>query len=187
MDEARALAVLDLVRRPPADFLEQHLEDLVFPLRDYFLRNTVIAPLFRSRSKRLLQMAEAAEALGMVFSPYRADAAAGLQKDTLLDLLSSYEAELAYCRLRISGSFNPHLIASEAERAIAIQEAYESGILVFSEGLEAQAEVRAADQYDSGRFVLHLKSGDQNAIEQALSHERGRIMALGARAGRSQK
>ena len=61
MEISQVLNILQLTEMPPSDVLENLVEDEVFHLRDYFLRNPVVKQLYVARIRKLNKLLEIQE------------------------------------------------------------------------------------------------------------------------------
>lgn len=61
MEISQVLNTLQLTEIPPKDVLEEIVEDHIFQLRDYFLRNPVVKQLYAARIRKLNRLFEIQE------------------------------------------------------------------------------------------------------------------------------
>lgn len=193
MDVKSALLHLELTSQPPVDVLEELVEDRCFELRDYFLRNPVIAELYESRIRRLERIAEAAEALGLQLAAHPSETTSTVAFDgaSLSELLRRFEEEQALVRTRMSTTLNPLALASIARAMIEVQGLYEDAFFSSTHRFGVQEDaVKASDHLDSGRLLqcmrLHgepIPLATSEAVRM-IESERRRISDRRARAHR---
>lgn len=187
------MGVLDLVEAPPAEELAELLEEQVFGIRDYFIRNAVVPELYHSRIRRLHRLKEAGEALGHRYDDAAAKVYENLSNHALLtDLLRDFERTMALLRQAISSTLHPVEIGALAGRMVDVQLTYEEAFYTLTQGMSfSETEVRATDHADTGRLLHLLSTNDGvSSSEQAtselkmlLSRERLRINARRVRSG----
>jgi len=103
------------------------LEDKLFPLKDYFLRNDPLGPTYKSRIKQLERLGLAAQALGLELSNLNEPIETDLKtKDSTLlsQFLLEYGDSLAALRKTISKSNDPFSIQNSAKKMLAIHGVY---------------------------------------------------------------
>lgn len=179
-EEARELIGVD--EESPFDELQDALEMQCFPLRDYFLRNPVIIPLYRSRIRKLIQLAEAGFSLKLL-----SDADTALKQNAVVqqfhsssiaELIRSYEAMRGQILLKMSQGLNPLHIAQKAEELCKLEENYMNEFLALSAELEASDEVvKASERPDPGDFLYALEN-DKLRGDEMIGKEKKRIMQL---------
>lgn len=167
------------------EVFEELLEELVFEVREYFLRQPVITELYRSRIRKLQQLNEAAETLGFpeqgddvdlpeVFF----DNAKAL--DATFDLHQQKVSEL---RLLMSATLKPQALSMLALRLTEVQDAYESHLMKLTSSFVTEdGHIKANEATDSGRLAYLLKHSTDE-FNQAIARERRRILLIHERRG----
>lgn len=177
-NEQTALAVLDLAKLPPAEALEDLIDELVFEKRGYFLQQAVIPKLFESRVGRLLQIKGASDFLLEIETDFSQEPKReewSHQADDLESLLQAQVEVLQACRLAISQSLSIPLIAEKALEMSAYQRSFEQVFydLVSAMNLPNQAAPLQSDQLDLGKALYKLHHSI--SIDDELSKELARI------------
>lgn len=185
MTEAQALAILSLTQQveDPQE-LSDHIVELVFPIREFFLRQPIISVLFQSRIHRLEKIAEAAKYFRLTFSTVSENYSlqAFQTNDPLEFLLSSYEEQLSDLRLLAASTFDPLLLSAIATKMIILQLKFEDQFLELTTHLSPlKEEVKAAEAMDTGRVLFRLKREGTSAVQSELARERQRILLLRSR------
>lgn len=180
MNEAMALDYLGLEDQPnDKETLVDALEMKVFELRNYFLQNPVVIPLVRSKMKRLQLLEDAANVFALSPKATPNSPQPELSSENLIDLLTSYEANLMRIRLYISQSLSPKHVIEGANRLIQLQDEFEPVFLDLTADQNTSSdEVKAAQSLDTAALLKALKSEDALASEALISKERKRIVTL---------
>lgn len=179
MTEATALHILQLDRIPPVDDLSEIVDEQLFELRDYFLRNPIIRELYENRIARMARIAEAASILGLEFKPRKLPLLhpVNFEVSELAELLRRFEQALAQARLVLASTLDPEVLRHTCKEMIAFQEAFEASFMqLTSEVAPSEGEVRAAEHIDTGRLLRALSSGYRPDAELLISKERKRIL-----------
>ncbi|WP_306640072.1 hypothetical protein [Sanyastnella coralliicola] len=173
----QALDLLDLERKPEdPDIIEELIEEAVFPLREYFLRNPVVPVLYRSRLARIKQLQAAGESLGLSTSKSTPlTTSKDFSESDLAELLRAFEAALSQARLQVAQHLNPSALVASVEQMIAIQESFEHAFLrVTAHFASAESNILAADVVDTGKLLMLLQHEDPSSTE-LIEKERKRI------------
>jgi hypothetical protein len=184
MNTSTALAIYDLIAVPPHEVMGELIDSACFTIRDYFLRNPVVAEVYAARSKRLLRYREAAEVLQYNFSEQRQYPLNALTSSlTLEDLLRAFDRAIAAERQYMATTLHPDELIALAGRMVTIQQAYEQNFMALTGVYPTSAfEVKAADQLDTGRTLLLLREDARSkAVLDCIAKERKRIATLNAR------
>lgn len=184
MNREMALNVFDFELMPPIDVVEETLEEHVFSLRDFFLRQAIVPEVYRTRIQRLQRLHDAAVVLGLELTNAPAHGFKGfsLPNGRMETLLHVYAEALNSVRLQMTQSLHPLSVAQGAEDLVRIQIDFEDRFDLLNEDIPPQdTPVKAADVLDVGRLLLHLASGDVEASTAIISRERQRIKARRAR------
>lgn len=184
MNEANALLLLGFSSRPSADELPDLIEEKVFEVRTYFLRQPVVPELFRSRIRKLNQLAEASAHLGLSFERHLDINLSNLAQTDLLPLLNSYSAEMSMLKLRVASTLNPKELSHLAEVMVAYQIQFEDLFFELTETHPLKEEtVNAAAAMDVGELLFEMKKENTDTIQALISKERTRIAARQTRMG----
>lgn len=178
MNEANALLLLGFSSRPSADELPDLIEEKVFEVRTYFLRQPVVPELFRSRIRKLNQLAEAAAHLGLSFEPQLNKTTPQLTQTDLLSVLTGYSAEMSMLKLHVASTLNPKELAHLAEVMVTFQIQFEDLFFELTKDYPLTDEVvNAAAAMDAGELLFELKKENTPAVQTLISKERNRIAA----------
>ncbi len=186
VSEIEALATLG-VEKNDSEALSERLEDLVFPIRDYFLRNPVIIPLYKSRINKLLNIHTAAFSLQLLptsktFEILKSQVSslkfqAGTA-DSNIELFRTIEEHRSGFRLKIAQTMIPAEIAYLALELCELEQAYMLEFLRLNTLLEASTnQVKASEFPDFGELIFELKSQSNPSLEM-LAKEKARILLI---------
>ncbi len=190
MNEASALQVFDLAEVPPLDVLEEIIEDAVFEVREYFLRNPVIPELYESRIRRLRLIDEASKSLGLKapqvdldFQKFEFE-----QLSDLIEVIRLHEEQLTSLRFGLSASLDPNVVSSHASEMIAAQISYEEHFFTLTEvfGI-SEDSVKASEHVDTGKLLFMLRSASRPDVAPIIKRERKRIKDAHERRHRQRK
>ncbi|MFT4779326.1 MAG: hypothetical protein ACJAU0_001818 [Flavobacteriales bacterium] len=182
MNEAHALLLLGFSSKPDASELPDLMEEKVFEIRTYFLRQPVVPELFRSRIRKLTQLAEAASLLGLNYEAMQDPLASSAQTQELIPLLNACSVQMADLKLSISSTLNPTAIATLAGAMVAYQIQFEDVFFELTAGYpRSEEKVNAADALDVGELLFEHKKQNSARIQELISKERIRISARKAR------
>lgn len=179
MTEETALHILQLDRTPPLEDLFDIVDEQLFELRDYFLRNPVVRELYESRMARITRIAEAAAVFRLHFETQSETSLQPFTPSTseLTELLREFEQSLAQARLVLASSLHPQILCRTCEHMIDVQEAFEAAFMQLTTPIPPfDGAVRAAEHVDTGRLLQLLISGYRPDAEQLISKERRRIL-----------
>lgn len=187
MEESRVKLILNLEKIPPKDVLTEILEEEIFPIRNYFLRNPVIKVLFKSRIRKLLQYQE-------IETKYIGEKAHAdlkeLEKDNTIvggdfrELFRSFELKMSKLKVRMSSEMAPGRVAILAQEMIDVQEAFELNFVSIydqwehSQKIKNDITVKAADQISTGKALRLLTGKVSPELIQMISNEYVRIKSL---------
>lgn len=183
VSESEALATLGVDQNDP-EVLSDRVEEMVFPLRDYFLRNPVIIPLYKSRINRLLNIQTAALSLKILSSKNQLEnqcSAVNIWPESFnshIELFRKVEAIRAEIRLKMAQTLVPAEIASWANELCVLETAYMDSFLMLNSDLVASTEqVKASEFPDFGELIFELNSQSDLGAEM-LSKEKSRILLI---------
>ncbi len=177
------LQVLDLEKMPPADILEEIVEEKIFELRDYFLRNPVVPVLYNSRLRRLKSLAEIQLELSSKNNPETLSLEfPSLDSSSLTALIKSYQSGLAVQRTFLAQTLNAQRIKQIVQEIISFQKQFEQHFaqLIKTEHPEIEPleeQVKQADQLDTGVVLFKLKTKPEEALS-LLRKEYSRILLI---------
>ena len=182
----QALDLLDLERLPEEkDVLHDLIEEAVFPIREYFLRQPVVAVLFRSRIARIQQLQEASRTFELTYAEPEPLANITFDQRELPALLRAYESEMSQARLEVARHLSPPQVIQAAQHMVSVQSAFEVSFLsVTAEFASAEADILAAQLLDTGK-ALRLLSEAPQEVQSLIENERKRIALIHARARQS--
>ena len=185
MDRKEAYSYLDITEDADQDTVQDVLDEKVFTLRDYLLRNAPVRQLVLSRKARFEHLSLAAEALGLEASTLPHETSEDQQEpESLIEVLRQYESSLASVRQQIASTFSPWKLAACCDRMVKVQEQYEGRYLRAVTEFEEQEgsdvpELKTGEQPDSGKLIKTLiafASGEAEKAELAsIFAERNRI------------
>lgn len=180
MNREMALDVLGLQSLPEdeEDLIDQ-IEEQVFPIREYFLRNPVVSILHQKRIRQLERIQAAAEALGVQADQQDQIVELPISADDLKGLLKRYEEVLMQARLQIASTMQPKVITSVVHTLLQMQEAFESRFMELTDHLDESEEIiKASEHVETGVLLLALRNDDQATAEEMIGKERKRINVL---------
>jgi hypothetical protein len=183
MNREMALHVFDFELAPPVAVIAEVLEEQVFELRDFFLRQAIVPEVYRTRIQRLERLHAAAGALGLELSvpEQRVFETFFLPTGRMEDLLHTYAELINTIRLYMAQRLHPLEVGSAAEQLIDVQLAFEEQFDAHTAHITPlEVAVKAADAIDVGR-LLHLLQHDLAGAEDLIARERQRIKARRAR------
>ena len=180
MNEETAMDVLGLQELPQdKDDLIDQIEEQVFPIREYFLRNPVVSILYQKRMRQLERIAKASTLLGAETEASTDNISFHLKAEGLTALLKGYEEVLMQARLRIASTMQPKAITSIVSAMLDVQDSYESQFMALTADLEeADESIKASEHLETGVLLLALRNDDQAAAEGMIRKERKRINAF---------
>ena len=179
MEKEEAKLILNLEKWPPADVLAEMVELEVFSLRDYFLRNSVIPVLYKSRIRKLLKLQKLQESFfSASSSSLNVEPLVKPEAKTLKELFRFLESQLAASRQKISKTLDPSHLECLAEKMIEIQSFFEENFKNYCEKNNIQPapeEVKAADHINTALALRYIKNQNQEALLPLLEKEFRRI------------
>lgn len=179
MEKHEALLILNLETWPPADVLEELIEDEIFQLRDYFLRNPVIPALYKSRIRKLEKLKEIQSTfLDSQETATTEELELRPQVNELADLLRFLESGLASQRRKLSATLNPVQLVIHIKNMLRIQEVYEKEFVAHcnAKNIQPAAEdIKAADQLNTGLALKFIRSEDESSLRKLVEKELKRI------------
>lgn len=183
MNREMALHVFDFELAPPSAVVAEVLEEQVFNLRDFFLRQSIVPEVYRTRIQRLERLHAAALALDLKLSspeqPVFGDFF--LPTGRMDELLHAYADRINTMRLYMAQRLHPLDVGWAAEQLIAVQLAFEEQFDALTAHIAPlDAPVKAAEVIDVGRLLQCLQH-DPAAAEAMIARERQRIKARRAR------
>ncbi|MDG1260921.1 MAG: hypothetical protein P8H59_13130 [Flavobacteriales bacterium] len=176
MQQSNALLLLGLETTPSESDLVDLVEEKVFEIRTYFLRQTIVPELYRSRAKKLVQFGEAARILGLTYSPTIFPNYEGQAPETLPKLLTWYGSGVAYYRFQLSSTLNPFDLENIVEQLISHQINFEDAFYEASKTVDMSEETIPASQaIDYAVLQSHLRLGENELAQVLIAQERKRI------------
>jgi hypothetical protein len=180
MQREEALNYLGLPAASSEDELIESIENQLFSIRDYFLRQPVVIALYRSRIARLHQLEEVTASFGIALSPKEE---IGFDLSSPVgDEVSLYrirELRLAHCRGFMAKRLHLQNCIAGAEAMIAVELAFERDFLGFFSNIVLQElPVKASDRPDSAWMIDRLNQENwmlDKELSNALSKEKTRI------------
>jgi len=180
LEKQEAKLILNLETWPPHDVLEEILEDEVFNLRDYFLRNPVVPVLYKSRIRKLKKLQEILETfLKKTETTFELAEIQDSKSNDLREILRFLESHLSRVRQQIAQSLNPVHLAQLAENMIKIQLKFEElfKTYCYAENIKpAQEEVKAAQHINTGLGLKFIETQNQKDLTSLLEKELKRIV-----------
>jgi len=180
LDKERVKLLLELSSFPPTEVLEEIIEEQVFSIKDYLLRNPIVKALFLSRSRKLTQLAEILSFHAGSTPPDLPMAKLPNPPSELIDLLRWHEASLNSFRLSVSGTSHPALVNHLLLGMINFQKTFEDQFLLSTEhlALPRVEKIKQADQLETGPVIRMLISGKLEQVSTYLAKERSRILLI---------
>ncbi len=184
MEIPQVLNTLQLEKLPPADVLEEIIEEEVFHLRDYFLRNPVVKPLYSSRIRKLNNLLEIQNEYCEVknITQEREIIDLSLSEENLLHLIQSFENSQADMKIRISATMDIEILISHVKRYIDLQEDFENKFKrCYSLEYPLSSpnyQVKLADQLTTGTVIRLLVLGKMEDAYPLLEKEFARILLI---------
>lgn len=183
MNREMALLVFDFELAPPSAVVAEVLEEQVFNLRDFFLRQAIVPEVYRTRIQRLERLHAAALALDLELTSLEQPVLGDffLPNGRMDELLHAYADRINTLRLYMAQRLHPLDVGWAAEQLIAVQLAFEEQFDVLTAHIAPlDAPVKAAEVIDVGRLLQCLQH-DPAAAEAMIARERQRIKARRAR------
>jgi|GEM_PF-6826252 len=177
-DAAEARHFLEL----PDGFKPMDLRDAeemgVFPLRDFFLRNSPVRPLWETRIRKLETIASAVHALGG-HKNTRTNATPALESTTLIDLLSTHQNAMAALKTSMSSDCTAAHTAQIARIMMEVEEDYMAHFLRLTKDLLKNYSPHLnAVSGEAGEMIAALRCGNTDRAQHLLEVERRRITNL---------
>lgn len=176
MQESNALLLLGLETAPDKSELTDLVEEKVFEIRTYFLRQTIVPELYRSRAKKVMQLGQAAEILGLTYSNRDFPVYSNSIPETLPNLLTWYGSGVAHYRFQLSSTLNPFELESIVEQLISHQINFEDAFFLASKTVDMSEETIPASQaIDYAVLQSHLRLDQREEANELIAQERKRI------------
>jgi len=157
------------------DDIQNAEEEMVFPLRDYFLRNPPLEALWNVRMRKLTTIAGAAEVLRGKSHEPNFDKKLG-KPSSVAELLRSYDEILAALRTMISLDCKAQHVLFGAEKILELESEYNRHFLELTGELSSYPELYTPDvRIDSPLVMSLLKSGETEKAKPMIAAERQRI------------
>lgn len=167
------------------DLIRDALEEKLFPLRDYFLRNPIIVPLYRTRIRKLLQLYEVEKVLfsgdgdkpsGKIM--VEIDHGIFESRLDLAELIRSRESHIAQMRQEMAADLTAAILIEKAEELCQIEEQYMRRFLELSrEYTSANEDIKAAESIDAGEFLFLWEQSDED-VHRHIAREKKRIETI---------
>lgn len=175
MDKNSAALILDLHLPASEDDVLDRVEEKVFELRDFFLRQSIHPVLFSGRRHRLESILKAKNALlQQAIVPLALQYENALDSTAFLPLLETYSSALMQLRLKVSLSLLPEVLIPIVDAMIQLQIAFEQDFLNLGKDLPEVAPPKQTEAIDLGKVIYQLKKGEE--VSFALAREKARIM-----------
>tara|TARA_B100000795_G_scaffold267583_1_gene252744 strand:- start:30021 stop:30578 length:558 start_codon:yes stop_codon:yes gene_type:complete len=184
LEISQVLNTLQLTEMPPSDVLEELVEDEVFHLRDYFLRNPVVKQLYTARVRKLNKLleiqkhyinnkecksSEVSESIKLVGSDF-------------LEVLQDFEKNQSNLRGQLAATLTIWRLIEIVETLIQLQQEYEKQFkLIFEKnfsGFKASVPVKLSDHLATGEVIRFLQQKDLEAARPSIEKEYSRILLI---------
>ncbi len=176
MDKQNAALLLNLELPCDEEEVRDKVEEKVFELRDFFLRQAIHPVLFAGRRERLRSLLKAQEAI-LELSPAVFDEGAPFTWEYLSfqTLLEHYSHELMQLRLKVSASLLPEVLIPLVNQMIQLQEAFEENFLQLGKDLPEVSAPKQTDAIALGQVIYKLNQKEDVVFE--LAREKARILS----------
>lgn len=173
-----AFAVLNLTPNAAIEEIEEALEMQIFELRNYFLRQPIVAALYVRRADKCVQLFDIAKLLDLPLSDDETHIHIPLAEGTLAEILKNYETITTRLRSQMARTMHPESIRLLALNLVSVQQDFENHFLALTAG-ETLTPVLAADQLQTGRLLRLLTTdADSPLVQEIIARERSRILSL---------
>jgi hypothetical protein len=176
MDKQNAALLLNLELPCDEEEVKEKVEEKVFELRDFFLRQAIHPVLFAGRRERLRSLLKAQEAI-LELSPVVFDEIdqCTWEHSSFKNLLQQYSQELMQLRLRVSASLLPEVLIPLVNQMIQLQETFEENFLQLGKDLPEVAAPKQTEAIALGQVIYKLNL--QEDVEFELAREKARILS----------
>ncbi len=184
MEISQVLNILQLTEMPPRDVLEDLMEDEVFHLRDYFLRNPVVKQLYMARVRKLNKLLEIQEHYLKNKVCHYSESFEDIKLIGLdfLDILKDFEKNQSILRSQLASTLCVRRLIKIVESLIQLQQEYEMKFkLIFENtfsGFNDFAPVKLADHLSTGEAIRFLQQKDLEAARPLIEKEYSRISLI---------
>lgn len=184
MEISQVLNTLQLTEMPPKDVLEEIVEDHIFQLRDYFLRNPVVKQLYAARIRKLNRLFEIQEQYinnneHKSLDVYEDIKLIGLD---FLDLLKDFEKNQSILRGQLASTLCIRRLIKTVETLIQLQQEYELQFkLIFEKkfsGFSDLVPVKLSEHLATGEVIRFLQQKDLEAARPLIEKEYSRILLI---------
>lgn len=176
MDKQNAALLLNLELPCDEEEVRDKVEEKVFELRDFFLRQAIHPVLFAGRRERLRSLLKAQEAI-LELSPAVFDEGAPFtwEYPSFQTLLEHYSHELMQLRLKVSASLLPEVLIPLVNQMIQLQEAFEDNFLLLGKDLPEVSAPKQTNAIALGQVIYKLNQKEDVVFE--LAREKARILS----------
>lgn len=158
------------------------LDAETFSVRDHFIRQPVIPPLFRSRVDRLMQLSDVANTLGIqpLGTPVQLPELLPMEGGALA-LAETHLENLLRLRTSMAGTLDPDVLARFGTTMSSLQGRYMMAFVVATEdwpGVQGEVEeVPAREECPWDELLAELRTENMAAYPK-LKRERNRMIRL---------
>lgn len=175
MDKNSAALILDLYLPVSEEVVLDRVEEKVFELRDFFLKQSIHPVLFAGRRNRLESILQAKNALlEQEISPQALRQEYTLDPKTYSSLLESYSSDLMTLRYKVSSTLLPEMLIPLVQAMIELQENFEEHFLNLGTQLPDVAPPKQTAAIELGKAIYDLKQGEDITFD--LAREKARIL-----------
>lgn len=158
-----------------AEDVQNSEEDMVFPLRDFFLRNPPAEALWNARIRKLTTIAQAAEVLVGAYPEMKLDKELG-NPSSVADLLRGHDEMLAAMRTLISSGCKAAHVLSGAKKILELESEYNQRFLDLTVKHSGHPELsNPLTRIDAPLVLSMLQTGDAEKAASFIAAERKRI------------
>ena len=184
MEISQVLNALQLNELPPKDVLEEILKEEVFHLRDYFLRNPVVKPLYIARIRKLETLLKIEEEylFSNLTTVVEFVETEKTQNVEILEALKHFEKGQSNLRVQLASTLEIAVLIKIAQALINLQMEFEQEFKLLFENQfspkKSLERVQLADQLPTGEVIRFIQAGDLNSAIPLMKKEYNRILLV---------
>ncbi len=155
MNRCQALQALELFSDADAESIADALDDMVFPIRDYVLRNTPVPALFLSRMRQLKRWMKVQQTLGIRNETIGFETIDYKEHPAeLVEFLRWYSLRKSKLLLNIAKGLQPALVLEGMQGLLQLQEAYNQKVAaLLMPDSKNKDNIKVGKQADAGVFI----------------------------------
>ena len=175
MERSKALALLGLDETATEEHVTDALDQAVFKVRDYFMRNAVVPLLAESRVEKCVQLSDVAQSLGVSSLGNPAPMPQLLPNGTDLEaLVRGHVENVMRCRNALATTLDPDSVAQIGHLLSRVQVDYMRSFVVLTEPYASDqhpATVPAREEVDWMALLAAIRADRQTPGASAMLRE----------------